>query len=196
MAPAPVTAATQKVEVVVTKETRLLNDGSLRYREQFSSGSDIPNQYWAMEAAKRAGMLNIPEPFQLSNPQLLLDAHWLPYCVTMPSAMSVDHFLEVYGQSVQEYFSVSLALERVLDAKNKTVIKLFAPNYGCLLSLIHLNVRSWWIIKTVLTPSLIDSSKCGTTGFASTRKAKFDTYFCSCHYTEQTRGCASRTTIQ
>ena len=140
----PVTAASQKVEVVVTKETRLLNDGSLRYREQFSSGSDIPNQYWAIESAKRAGMLNIPEPFQLSNSQLLLDAYWLPYCVTMPSAMSVDHFLEVYGQSMQEYFSVSLSLERVLDAKNKTVIKLFAPNIGHVLAPLRilLNVPS------------------------------------------------------
>ena len=127
-APVAAPAVSQKVEVVVSKETRLLNDGTLRYREQFWSGSDFPSHYWALEGAKKAGMLAIPEPFQLSNPQLALDAHWLPYCVTMPNAMALDHFLEVYGQQLQEFFSVHLSLERVLDSKNKTVIKLFAPN--------------------------------------------------------------------
>ena len=125
----PMVTPSQKVEVTVTRDTRLLNDGSKRYKKQFARGQDInPDYPWLVQGAHKAGMTNWPDDFQFSNPVVLLDAHWLPHAFTLNGSGSVDATVEAYGQGLTDFFRVHLSTEMQMDAKKKAPQKFFAPN--------------------------------------------------------------------
>ena len=80
--PPPMTApaVTPEVKVTISKDQVNRHDGlAPNYRDYYYNGIDTIESFWAKWGADNAGMKNMPSPFTLFNPLVLLDPNWHCY---------------------------------------------------------------------------------------------------------------------
>ena len=129
---APSSTAPVRVEVVHTKDTHKIADGTQRWKKMIASGQDLDRASpLAVKGAHHSGVMNAPKPMDWTNPLVVLDPYWYPYAYSF--CASAAHARSGLFQGLSTFFVIQLANENVGAKGGKTNYKQYREGIDIIL---------------------------------------------------------------